>query len=48
MSKAMVAGAREIAIKLLKEHVVPALDRSIIQQGNDIIRKREKELAQRS
>jgi len=48
MSKAMVAEAREIAIRLLKEHVVPPLDRSIIQQGNEIIRKREKGLAQRS
>jgi trimethylamine--corrinoid protein Co-methyltransferase len=48
MSKAMVAEAREIALRLLKEHVVPPLDKSIIQHGNEIIRKREKELTQRS
>jgi trimethylamine--corrinoid protein Co-methyltransferase len=47
MSKAMVAEAREIALKLLKEHVVPPLDRTIIQQGNDIIRKHEKALMSR-
>jgi trimethylamine--corrinoid protein Co-methyltransferase len=47
MSKSMVAEAREIAIRLLKGHVVPALDRSIIEQGNEIIRRREKELSQR-
>ncbi len=45
MSRSMVAEAREIALKLLKEHTVPALDRSIVQQGNEIIRNREKELA---
>lgn len=47
MSKAMVAEAREIALKLLKEHVVPPLDKSIVQQGNEIIRSWEKELAKR-
>jgi trimethylamine--corrinoid protein Co-methyltransferase len=47
MSKSMVAEAREIALKLLKEHVVPSLDKSIIQQGNEIIRKHEKDLASR-
>jgi trimethylamine:corrinoid methyltransferase-like protein len=48
MSKAMVAEAREIALRLLKDHVVPALDKSIVQRGNEIIRKREKELAKRT
>ncbi len=48
MSKAMVAEAREIALRLLKEHVVPPLDKSVIQQGNEIIRNWEKELAKRA
>jgi trimethylamine--corrinoid protein Co-methyltransferase len=48
MSKSMVAEAREIALKLLKDHVVPPLDRSIVQQGNDIIKKHEKALAARA
>ena len=47
MSKSMVAEAREIAIRLLKEHVVPPVDRDIIKQGNEIIRTHEKELASR-
>ena len=47
MSKAMVAEAKQIALKLLKEHVVPPLDKSIVQQGNEIIRSWEKELAKR-
>lgn len=48
MSKAMVAEAREIAQGLLKDHRVPQLDKSIMQQGNEIIRNHEKELARRS
>jgi trimethylamine--corrinoid protein Co-methyltransferase len=48
MSKSMVAEAREIALRLLKEHVVPPLDKSIVQQGNEIIRKHEKALAARA
>lgn len=48
MSKSMVSEAREIALRLLKEHVVPPLDKSILQQGNEIIRKHEKDLASRS
>ena len=47
MSKSMVAEAKAIALKLLKEHEVPQLDRSVIQRGNEIIRAREKELAKR-
>jgi trimethylamine:corrinoid methyltransferase-like protein len=47
MSASMVSEAREIALKLLKEHVVPPLDKSVVQQGNEIIRKHEKDLASR-
>jgi trimethylamine--corrinoid protein Co-methyltransferase len=47
MSKAMVAEAREIALKLLKEHVVTPLDKGIVLHGNEIIRSWEKELAKR-
>ncbi|HJX04642.1 MAG TPA: trimethylamine methyltransferase family protein [Thermoplasmata archaeon] len=46
-SRAMVPEAREIALKLLREHEVPPLDRSVIQQGNEIIKKREKEVLSR-
>ena len=42
MSNAMVAEAREIAKRLLKEHQVPKLDESIVQLGNGIIREHEK------
>ena len=47
MSKAMVAEARDIALRLLKEHQVPQLDKEILQKGNEIIRNREKVLASR-
>ena len=47
MSKSMVAEAREIALRLLKEHVVPPLEDSIIKQGDEIIRRHEKNLASR-
>jgi len=47
MSKSMVAEAREIALKILKEHVAPPLDKSIIQEGNEIIKKHEEALASR-
>lgn len=47
LSKSMVAEAKEIALRLLKEHEVPQLDGSLIQQGNDIIRKFEKQLIER-
>jgi trimethylamine--corrinoid protein Co-methyltransferase len=43
-SRAMVPKAREIAMRLLKEHQVPQIDKSIVQQGYDIIKKREKEV----
>jgi len=45
LSKSMVVEARAIAKKLLKEHQVPQLDRSILKQGNEIIAKFEKKLA---
>jgi trimethylamine--corrinoid protein Co-methyltransferase len=44
LSNAMAAEARDIALKILKEHVVEPLDKSIVQQGNDIIRNYEKQL----
>ncbi|MDH4123514.1 MAG: trimethylamine methyltransferase family protein [Thermoplasmata archaeon] len=47
LSKAMAAEAREIALRILKEHEVPELDRSIMKQGDDIIRNHEKDLASR-
>ena len=47
LSKSMVAEAREIALRLLKEHEVPQLDKATIQKGNEIIRNREKNLAAR-
>ena len=43
MSNGMVAKAREIAAKLLKEHVVEPLDPAIVRQGNDLISSYEKE-----
>jgi len=47
LSKSMVAEAKQTALRLLKEHSVPQLDRSVLQQGNDIIRNHEKELMAR-
>lgn len=44
-SKAMVAEAREIARRLLKEHEVPSLDSSVLEEGARIIREREKAVA---
>jgi len=44
LSSSMVAEAREIAAKLLKEHHVEPLDKSVLQQGNDIIRNYEKQI----
>jgi len=44
LSDSMVAEAREIAMKLLKEHEVEPMDKSIVQQGNDIIKSYEKQL----
>ncbi len=46
-SRAMVPEAKEIAIRLLKEHVVPPLDKSVAQQGDAIIKTWEKDLAKR-
>jgi trimethylamine--corrinoid protein Co-methyltransferase len=44
MSRVMVADAKKIALGLLKEHDVPTLDRSTIQQGNEVIKRHEKRL----
>jgi trimethylamine--corrinoid protein Co-methyltransferase len=42
MSQAMVPEAREIAKKLLKEHTAKAIDKQIVQRGDDLIRAYEK------
>jgi trimethylamine--corrinoid protein Co-methyltransferase len=47
MSNRMAAEAREIALKILDEHEVPELDKSILKQGDDIIRDHERDLARR-
>lgn len=47
LSNRMASEAREIALKILKEHEVPPLDESIIKQGDEIIRCWEKELARK-
>ena len=43
LSRSMVAEAREIAKRLLKEHHVEALDRAVVKEGDAIIRNFEKE-----
>jgi len=40
----MVSEARQIATKLLKEHEVEPLDKSIVKQGDEIIRSYEKQI----
>jgi trimethylamine--corrinoid protein Co-methyltransferase len=47
MSKSMVSEAREIAKRLLKEHLVPRLDDSVVQAGDGVIREHEKRLLTR-
>lgn len=44
LSKSMVAEAKKIALKILKEHHVQELESSVIRQGDDIIRNYEKEI----
>lgn len=41
-SDSMIPEAREIAKKILKEHTVPAMDKSIIERGNELISDYEK------
>ena len=48
LSKSMVAEARQIATKILKEHQVEPLDRSVLQQGNDIIKNYERQILGKS
>ncbi len=48
LSRSMVPEAREIAKRILKEHVVPPLDKSVLKRGDEIIKNWEKELAKRS
>ena len=47
MSKAMAGEAREIALRLLKEHHVEPLDKSILQRGNELIAEWERETARK-
>lgn len=47
MSKAMVAEARETALRLLKEHEVQPIEKSTLQRGNELIAKWEKGLSPR-
>ncbi|MEM3038953.1 MAG: trimethylamine methyltransferase family protein, partial [Thermoplasmata archaeon] len=47
MSNRMAADAREIALRILKEHDVPELEKSILKQGDEIIREHEKNLAKK-
>ena len=42
-SDRMVPEAKEIAKKLLREHKVPEIDKSIVKEGDELIRKYEKE-----
>ena len=47
MSKSMVPAAKEIAVKLLKDHYATPLDKDIVKKGDEIIKNREKSLASR-
>jgi trimethylamine:corrinoid methyltransferase-like protein len=40
----MVPEAKEIAKKLLREHKVPEIDKSIVKEGDELIRKYEKRI----
>jgi trimethylamine--corrinoid protein Co-methyltransferase len=46
-SRSMVAEARDIALRLLKEHEVPQLDKSVLEEGGRIIRDHEKAIVSR-
>ncbi|HDP96331.1 MAG TPA: hypothetical protein ENN25_01385 [Euryarchaeota archaeon] len=48
MSESMVPEAKEIALRILREHDVEPLDRSVLEQGNAIIRDYEKKKMKRS
>ena len=48
ISSAMVPEAREIAKRILREHEVPMLDKSIIQSGDQIIKEHEERLLSKS
>jgi len=43
-SDKMVPEAKEIAKKLLREHTVPEIDKSIVKEGDEFIKKYEKEI----
>jgi trimethylamine--corrinoid protein Co-methyltransferase len=43
-SDRMVPEAKEIAKKLLREHTVPEIDKSIVKEGDELIRKYEKRI----
>lgn len=42
LSDAMVPEAKEVAYKLLREHKVPAMDASVVRQGDQIIKEYER------
>jgi trimethylamine--corrinoid protein Co-methyltransferase len=48
ISRAMVPEARAIAKRLLKEHQVPRLDRSVVEAGDRVIKEHEARLLSRS
>jgi len=45
LSYRMVPKAKEVAMRLLKEHEVEPLDRDIIRQGDELLKEYEKQLA---
>jgi len=44
LSKKMVANAKKVVKKALKEHVVPQVDKDIVRQGGELIKKFAKSL----
>ena len=46
-SSEMVPEARDIALRILKEHEVPSLDKSVLEEGDRLIREHEKKLLNR-
>ena len=44
LSSRMIADAKQVVMKTLKEHEVPQIDRDIVRQGDEMIRQYEKSL----
>jgi trimethylamine--corrinoid protein Co-methyltransferase len=44
LSTKMVADAKKVVKKALKEHVVPPIDRDVVKHGDELIKKYEKSL----